>query len=91
MLFVKGVEPTRNRLAMFEQRTAHVMFHAGQIRLVCKLQDIFRPETTTGSLFYLWFAKAPSGAKWALLLSSVEVVTTAGRSLTVKGVFGDHG
>ena len=29
-------EPLRNRLAAFEQRTAHAMFHAGQIRLVTK-------------------------------------------------------
>jgi hypothetical protein len=27
-------EPLRNRLAVFESRTSHVMFHAGQIRLV---------------------------------------------------------
>lgn len=29
-------EPLRNRLAVFEQRTAHAMFHAGQIRLATK-------------------------------------------------------
>ena len=29
-------EPLRNRLAVFEIRTAHAMFHAGQIRLVSK-------------------------------------------------------
>jgi hypothetical protein len=29
-------EPLRNRLAVFEIRTAHAMFHAGQIRLVVK-------------------------------------------------------
>jgi len=29
-------EPLRNRLAVFEIRTAHAMFHAGQIRLVAK-------------------------------------------------------
>jgi DinB superfamily len=29
-------DPLRNRLAVFEQRTAHAMFHAGQIRLVTK-------------------------------------------------------
>lgn len=26
--------PLRNRLGVFEQRTAHAMFHAGQLRLV---------------------------------------------------------
>ena len=29
-------EPLRNRLAVLEQRTAHAMFHAGQLRLVTK-------------------------------------------------------
>ena len=29
-------EPLRNRIAVFEIRTAHAMFHAGQIRLVTK-------------------------------------------------------
>jgi hypothetical protein len=29
-------EPLRNRLSIFETRTAHAMFHAGQIRLVVR-------------------------------------------------------
>jgi hypothetical protein len=32
--FIK--DPTRNRIAVLESRTAHAMYHAGQVRLLKK-------------------------------------------------------